>query len=424
MRVPSPAGMPEPLRQALLAVAHQLCERGAQAWLVGGAVRDLALGREPKDIDLATDALPADIERIFPEAKGVGRAFGTMLVVHGKVPVQVTTFRSERGYSDARRPDQVQFGATAAEDAARRDFTCNALFLDPLRGELFDPTGGLADLERGVLRCVGDPVERFREDGLRLLRLARFAADLDLAPDPATLAGARASVDSIVGVSGERVLAELSTIFVRAQPARALRLLHELGVIERALPGLAASEMDRRCAVVARAGEPLGVLEGLCVLFLAEILTPNRAGEGEELERRLGLLRPSRELRHGTLEVGELLRAIESWSVHAPRRSELFRAARKPGWNAAARLARAARAELGQPLAALDAALARLSGFGPRDFSPEPLLAGPDLAAAGIPRGPRWGELLLAAETAQLDGELGTREDALRWLRERAADAR
>ena len=424
MRVPSLERMPESLREALIAVARTLREHGAQGWLVGGAVRDLALGREPKDVDLATNVLPEEVERIFPDAKGVGRAFGTMLVVQGGVPVQVTTFRSERGYSDARRPDHVQFGATAAEDAARRDFTCNALFLDPLQGKLFDPTGGLADLERGVLRCVGDPVERFREDGLRLLRLARFAADLDLAPDPATLAGARESVDSIVGVSGERVLAELSAIFVRARPARALGLLHELGVIERALPGLAASEMDRRCAIAARVGEPLGVLEGLCVLFLAEILTPERVGEREELERRLGLLRPSRELRHGALEVGELLHAIESWSARAPRRSELLRAARKPCWDASVRLARAARTELGAPLAALDEALSRLENLAPRELRPQALLAGPDLAAAGVPRGPRWGELLLAAETAQLDGELGTREDALRWLRERAADGR
>ncbi|MBM3992433.1 MAG: CCA tRNA nucleotidyltransferase [Planctomycetes bacterium] len=424
MRVPSLSGMPEPLSQALLAVAHELRGRGAQAWLVGGAVRDLALGREPKDVDVATDALPADVERIFPHAKGVGRAFGTMLVVHDSVPVQVTTFRSERGYSDARRPDQVQFGATAAEDAARRDFTCNALFLDPLRGELFDPTGGLADLERRVLRCVGDPVERFREDGLRLLRLARFAADLDLAPDPSTLAGARASVDSIVGVSPERVLAELSAIFLRARPATALRLLHELGVIERALPGFAALELERRCAIAERAGEPLGVLEGLCVLFSFELLTPERADEPGELERRLDLLRPSRELRQGALEVGEFLRAIEHWSACPPRRSELVRAARKPSWNAAARLARAARTELGQSLGALDAALARLSDFDPCGQAPRPLLTGADLAAAGVPRGPRWGELLLAAETAQLDGELRTRDDALRWLRERAVEGR
>jgi len=424
MRAPSLERMPEPLRLAMLAVARSLREHGAQAWLVGGAVRDLALGREPKDVDLATDALPERVEQVFPHAKGVGRAFGTMLVVHGGVPVQVTTFRSERGYSDSRRPDHVQFGASATEDAARRDFTCNALFLDPLSGELFDPTGGREDLERRILRCVGDPVERFREDGLRLLRLARFAADLDLTPAEETLAGARASVDSIVGVSGERVLAELSTLFTRARSARGLALLHELGVIERALPGLAASEPERRIAVAARIGDPLGVLEGLCVLFLSEVLDPGQAQDRGELERRLEPLHPSREQRHGVLEVGELLQEFERWSARPPRRSELLRAGRKASWPVAVRIARASLAERQSPGAALDEAVARLAQVDPSELRPQPLLQATDLAAASIPRGPRWGELLVAAETAQLDGELRTREDALRWLGERAAEGR
>lgn len=424
MRAPSLERMPEPLRQAMLAVARSLCEHGAQAWLVGGAVRDLALGREPKDVDLATDALPERVEQVFPHAKGVGRAFGTMLVVHDGVPVQVTTFRSERGYSDSRRPDHVQFGASAAEDAARRDFTCNALFLDPLSGELFDPTGGLADLEHGVLRCVGDPVERFREDGLRLLRLARFSAGLELTPAPETLSGARQSVASIVGVSGERILAELATIFARPRAAHALALLHDLGVIERALPGLAASEMERRIAIAARIEDPLGELEGLCVLFSHELLDPSRAGSRDELERRLGLLRPSRELRHGVQEACELLLEFERWAQAPPRRSELVRAARRASWPAALRLGLAAGAEAGRSTAALTTARSQLTSIAPSELRPTPLLAGPDLAAAGIPRGPRWGELLFAAETAQLDGELGTREDALRWLRERADGGR
>lgn len=420
MRAPSLERMPEPLRQAMLAVARTLREHGAQAWLVGGAVRDLALGREPKDVDLATDALPERVEQVFPHAKGVGRAFGTMLVVHDGVPVQVTTFRSERGYSDARRPDHVQFGASAAEDAARRDFTCNALFLDPLSGEVFDPTGGLADLERGVLRCVGDPVERFREDGLRLLRLARFSAGLELAPTSDTLSGARQSVASIGGVSGERILAELATIFARPRAARALVLLHELGVIERALPGLAANEMGQRIAIAARIEDPLGELEGLCVLFSHELLDPTRAGDRDELERRLGLLRPSRELRHGVQETCELLLAFERWEHAPPRRSDLLRAARCASWSAALRLGLAARAVGGRTTAALASAQSQLASIAPSELRPTPLLSSLDLAAAGLPRGPLWGELLAEAESAQLDGEFRTRDEALLWLRQRS----
>ncbi len=416
MRTPTLDGMPADLRAATLAVASTLRAGGAQSWLVGGAVRDLALGRAPKDVDLATDAHPERVEQLFPAAKGVGRAFGTMLVVHEGVPVQVTTFRSERGYSDARRPDQVSFGASAAEDAARRDFTCNAMFLDPHDGRLFDPQGGLADLGARRLRCVGDPAARFREDGLRLLRLARFAADLDLTVEPATLAGARASVASIAGVSGERVLAELSTIFSRPRAARALRLLHELGVIERTLPGLRYDEVERRCAVAERCPDPLGVIEGLAVLFCVEVLDPARSTASADLKAHLDRLHPSGEQRSGVHEVCGLLQQWERWSTEPPSRAELILAARRKVFAASGRLARASLGLRGGEVNALDAVEAQARAFRADELHPKPLLDSTDLAAAGIPKGPRWKELLAAAERAQLDLRLRSRHEALEWL--------
>src|SRR6185503_18536023 len=141
---------------------------------VGGAVRDLALGLPPHDVDLASRLTPDELEGRFPKSASVGRAFGSMVLVVDGIPLQHTTFRSEHGYADARRPDQVRYGATLEEDASRRDFTCNALYLDPLSDELCDPQEGLADLRSALLRCVGDPAARFAEDGLRILRLARF----------------------------------------------------------------------------------------------------------------------------------------------------------------------------------------------------------------------------------------------------------
>lgn len=423
MRTPTLDGMPADLRAAALAVAHTLRTGGAQAWLVGGAVRDLALGRAPKDVDLATNAHPERVEELFPTAKGVGRAFGTMLVVHEGVPVQVTTFRSERGYSDARRPDQVTFGATAAEDAARRDFTCNAMFLDPHDGRLFDPQGGLADLGARRLRCVGGPAERFREDGLRLLRLARFAADLDLTVEPATLAGARASVASIAGVSGERVLAELSTIFSRPRAARALRLLHELGVIERALPGLRHDEVERRCAVAERCPDPLGVIEGLGVLFSAEVLDPVQSTATADLKAHLDRLHPSGEQRAGVQALCGLLPQWERWSTTPPSRAELIFAARRNVFGASYRLARASRELRGVKVHAIDALEARARSFRGDELHPKPLLDSTDLAAAGVPKGPRWKELLAAAERAQLDLQLRDRPAALEWLAAQRHDA-
>src|SRR5262249_31126723 len=149
-------------------------------------------------------------ERLFATTHAVGRAFGTVVVRSGELDLQVTTFRSETGYDDARRPSEVRFGTSLEEDAARRDFTCNALYLDPLTDELRDPTGGLADLAAGRLRCVGEPAARFAEDGLRLLRLARFAAQLGLTVEVGTAAGAAASLEALRGVSPERELNELT----------------------------------------------------------------------------------------------------------------------------------------------------------------------------------------------------------------------
>src|SRR5688572_25680129 len=176
MRPPSMAHMPPELAQAARWIAAELGGRGRRAWLVGGAVRDLALEREPKDADLASAALPEEIERLFPRTHAVGRAFGTVVVSCGTLDLQVTTFRAESCYDDARRPSAVRFSSRLEEDAARRDFTANALYLDPLSDELVDPTGGLADLQSGRLRCVCAPSERFADDGLRMLRPTRLEA--------------------------------------------------------------------------------------------------------------------------------------------------------------------------------------------------------------------------------------------------------
>lgn len=421
MNAPKLASLPEAARSAATAIARRLRAGGFQGWLVGGAVRDLALGRSPKDVDIATDARPEDVERLFAGAKDVGRAFGTLIVVESGLAAQVTTFRSERGYSDARRPDHVEFGASVEEDSRRRDFTCNALYLDPLDGTCLDPQGGLADLAAGWLRAVGEPSERFREDGLRLLRLARFAADLDLQVEPATLAGAREAAGAIVGVSGERVLAELVTMANRARSARALELLDGLGLLARFLPDVPAAEFGRRCAVARGVPEPLGEVALLAALVLDEVLDGTRATPRERIEARIGPFHPSRELQAGLREVGELLLELEVWLAAPPRRAQLVRAARRTSFATAARLARASALERQRSTELLESSLARAAALSEADLRPRPLLTGADFAAVGIPRGPRWGELLRAAETAQLELELTTREAALDWLRARSS---
>ncbi|MFT7671544.1 MAG: tRNA nucleotidyltransferase/poly(A) polymerase, partial [Planctomycetota bacterium] len=213
---------------------------------MGGAVRDLVLGLVPKDIDMATNARPEIVEELFESTTAVGRAFGTIVVSlvadqaehePRSVDVELTTFRSEGVYKDGRHPDDVSYGATIEEDARRRDFTCNALYLDPLTGQVQDPEEGLKDLKMGRLHCVGDAAQRFQEDGLRLMRLVRFEARYEMKATSETLEGARASKASLGSVSSERVLSELKGIFAAAHPARAIARLAELELIPIALPG-------------------------------------------------------------------------------------------------------------------------------------------------------------------------------------------
>lgn len=290
LRKPAMQDLSAPLAHAARTFAEVLARAGQRGWIVGGTPRDLALGREVHDLDMASAATPEHVESLGLRTFPAGRAFGTVGVLAGEITIQHTTFRSERGYTDARRPDVVQFGATLAEDASRRDFTCNALYLDPLTDEFEDPEGGLADLARGVLRCVGEARARFEEDGLRLVRLARFAAALELAPAPDVLAAARDARDALRGVSPERVLAELETLFARPRSTRALALLAECDLLTRALPGAgevwlgatsaewwaprarvhAALETAQAAVELAPAGAPIrppGLALGLAALF-------------------------------------------------------------------------------------------------------------------------------------------------------------
>ncbi|HYX91760.1 MAG TPA: [cytidine(C)-cytidine(C)-adenosine (A)]-adding enzyme, partial [Myxococcaceae bacterium] len=194
--------IPEPVLQVL----RRLRERGFQAYVVGGAVREMVRGHPPiGDFDVATDARPEDVQRSFPKTIPTGIQHGTVTVLWQGHHVEVTTFRTEGAYLDARRPSSVEFRSDVREDLARRDFTINAMAYDPLDGTLVDPFGGQADLQAGIIRCVGNATERFAEDGLRPLRAVRFAAVLGFALDPATEAAIPCTLPSFRKVAMERV---------------------------------------------------------------------------------------------------------------------------------------------------------------------------------------------------------------------------
>jgi tRNA nucleotidyltransferase (CCA-adding enzyme) len=239
------------LRAVVPATVREVCKvltgAGHQAVTVGGAVRDALLGREPGDWDVATSARPEDVIDLFPRTIPTGLQHGTvtvMIKVGGdRLPVEVTTFRGEGAYSDARRPDHVVFGVPLHEDLARRDLVVNAIAYDPEREELIDPFDGRGDIARRVLRAVGDPVARFTEDGLRVMRAIRFAAVLEFALDPATEAAIPEALPSLAKVSRERVHDELDKLLASPAPSVGLVIAARTGLLAQILPELAGSSV-------------------------------------------------------------------------------------------------------------------------------------------------------------------------------------
>jgi len=230
-----------PWPAALRGVLGRIADGGHQAWLVGGTVRDALLGREAHGtFDVATDLDPEAVRGRFAHVKPVGIAHGTVLVIEDDVKVECTTFRREGPYPDARRPAHVEFTGDLAEDLARRDLTVNAMAWDPRAGTFADPIGGLADLAAGVLRAVGDPAARFHEDGLRPLRVARFAATLEMTPEPETRAALGSALDRARMVAAERVREELSRMMAARRPSVGFELMREAGLLALWLP-----ELDR-----------------------------------------------------------------------------------------------------------------------------------------------------------------------------------
>jgi tRNA nucleotidyltransferase (CCA-adding enzyme) len=222
----------------VLDVCERLRARGKRAWIVGGCVRDLLSGRTASDWDVATDARPAELMKVFPRAIPTGLEHGTVTVVQDGAHYEVTTLRGEGTYTDGRRPDWVEFVDDITRDLARRDFTVNAIAMAPETGAVIDPFDGQGDLSRGLLRAVGDPLQRFSEDGLRVLRAARFVATLELVLDPATEAAIRPTLDTYRKVAAERVRDEWVKTMKAARPSRAFDVMLRTGILAITCPEL------------------------------------------------------------------------------------------------------------------------------------------------------------------------------------------
>ncbi len=245
---------------AVLEVEKTLEAAGHHAYLVGGCVRDLLRGENPKDWDLATSATPQAVQGLFRRTIPTGIQHGTVTVVHKGQHVEVTTFRAEADYVDGRRPSKVEFHTDIEADLSRRDFTINAIAYSKAREKVVDPFGGRDDLERRIIRCVRDPLERFKEDGLRPLRAVRFAAVLGFEIDPPTEAAIGQTLDVFRTVAQERVLQELTKLLASKGRGRGLQLLHRTGLLKEILPEADPARLDAAAHVPALPEAQLAVL--------------------------------------------------------------------------------------------------------------------------------------------------------------------
>ena len=418
---PKLTDMPERLRAAAVEVGGTLGALGHQTWVVGGAVRDLAIGRAVSDVDLTTDASPEAVESAFSQTVPLGKRFGTVLVKLSGLGLEVTTLRAEGGYTDNRRPDQVEFGTSVEEDATRRDFTCNAMYLDAESGDFLDPVHGLDDLEAGVLRAVGDASIRFSEDGLRIFRLARFAAELGLDPVPETLEGARASLASLQGVSAERILAELGRGLTCERGDVMLELLSDLGVHARLYPEAIASAGSDSVTIARSLPRPLGLIPGLLLFVDPDPLDHGSAGRRARTELVLaGLeaLKPSKELRMKATSIWGLCCELEACCGDGAAGGQVRRWMQEDAWECASALAVACARARGEDPLGLEQWREARAAMTEDELFPDPWVDADLLRESGCPPGPRWRELMDAGLLKQLGGDWDARSDAEAWLRQ------
>lgn len=406
--------MPRPAREVAVAVVRTLRESGHIAYLAGGCVRDELLALHPKDYDVATDAAPERIAALFKRTRGVGKAFGVMQVQDSGVTVEVATFRREHGYSDRRRPDRITF-VGAEEDARRRDFTINALFIDPLapastvhgvriEGAVIDFVSGLADLERRIIRAVGDPEARLAEDNLRALRAVRFTARLAFTLDPATADAVRRHAAELAGVSRERIGDEMRRMLADPRRADAVELIENLGLDAPVLN--APPRQQGNLAVLRSLDGPCGFPTALSAWAIDRAL-PEMPDADLASRWRAALCLSNDEssaLRTILASVPDLLRR---WNGHGIAKQK--RAASSWWFHDSLRLLE------GIDPAAAAAIRGRVRELSrtPSGISPTPLVTGDDLVAAGLRPGPGFGAWLDAVYDAQLEDRLTTREEAV-----------
>ena len=422
--------------RAAESVVARLKDCGHDAWIAGGAVRDHLLGREPHDVDVATSARPEEVAALWPDAHLVGASFGVVRVPVLEGTVEVATFRREGVYLDGRRPSEVQFGSLE-DDAHRRDFTVNGLYLDPASGEVRDLVGGVADLKARRLRAIGDAEARFREDRLRLLRAVRLAAQLDFEIEERTRSALGALAALAADVAAERTRDELERLLTGPGAAKGLRLLHETGLLRVLLPEVAAMDGVEQPPEYHPEGD---VLVHTMLLFehlerpspeLAIAALLHDVGKPPTLERSQGAVRFPAHAKVGAEMTDEICRRLRLSNdarehvvtlvashmrfldVQRMKASTLKRFLREPRFDDHLALHRADCLASHGRLDNWEFVRRARDEFGEEALRPARLVSGGDLLALGWSAGPELGAELKRLEELQLEGSISTREEAL-----------
>jgi poly(A) polymerase len=442
-------------RQHATDIIRTLRERGHHAYLVGGCVRDLLLGREPADYDVATDATPQRVMEIFPQTFAVGSQFGVVLVPLPKsesgasavgpgerVPVvEVATFRSDIGYSDGRHPDEVQFSNDPQEDVRRRDFTINGLLLDPVNDQVLDFVGGRDDLKAGIVRTIGEPEHRFGEDKLRMLRAVRFGARFGYRIDPVTLDAIQRLAAQIHQVSRERVRDELTKMLTEGRARRAFEVLDETGLLKEVLPEISAMKGVKQPPQFHPEGD----------VFVHTMLLLEKLAAGSSPTLAWGALlhdvgKPAtfrvadrirfdghvdvgvkiaaeicRRLRFSGDDAGQILALVDNHmrfaEVQRMKQSTLKKFLRLPAFEEHLELHRMDCLSSNGITESYEFAREQLRIIPEEEIRPRPLITGQDLIDAGYEPGPLFKEILETVEDAQLEGRVASREAALELVK-------
>ena len=417
---------PDPKREFAVEVVRRLNEEGFQALWAGGCVRDILLGREPKDYDVATDAKPEEVRKLFGHRRthAVGDSFGVILL-HGSQQagnIEVATFRTEGEYLDGRRPQHVEF-CTAKEDAQRRDFTINGMFYDPGEKQVLDYVEGEKDLGAGIVRAIGNPHDRVREDKLRMLRAVRFTATLEFELDKVTADAVREMAEEIHIVSAERITQELKQMLLDQHRMRAMQLAVELGLLPLILPELetASTQWETTLHMLQLLQEPDFPLS--FSVLIHSLQTTGKRTPDTIAETARTICKRLRFSNHETEHVCWLL-AHQNDVADAPTLplAELKRLMAALHIENLIELGRVQRLANNTPMGPVMFCEEYIRNTPTAEINPPPLISGEDLIALGLYPGPQFRDLLETIRDAQLNEDISTRQEAHELLNRLLSD--